>query len=131
MTKQEMVVSALRELGYNPQTDNDGDVFICYQMKHFYVMGTQDEENYLTVLFPQFYSISEGDETKVLAACNKVTRDIKMAKVYVDQTLANVTASCEFYYDGEDSLKVCLGKSVEILGFVRSSLFNTIREFGQ
>ena len=71
MTKQEMVVSALRELGYKPQTDNDGDVFICYQMKHFYVMGTQDEENYLTVLFPQFYSISEGDETKVLAACNK------------------------------------------------------------
>ena len=28
MTKQEMVVSALRELGYKPQTDNDGDVFI-------------------------------------------------------------------------------------------------------
>lgn len=131
MTKKEMVASALQKLGYKPKTDNDGDIFVCYQMKHFYVMGTQDDENYLTVLFPQFYRINEGEETKVLAACNKVTREFKVAKVYVDQTLANVTASCEFYYDGEDSLKICLEKSVEILGIVRSSFLNTVQDFGQ
>lgn len=131
MTKQDMVVSALEALGYKPQKDDDGDLRIRYQMKSFYVMGTQLEENFLSVIFPQFYEFEEEEVTKVLAACNKVTRDIKLAKVYIDQTLKNVTASCEFFYNDEESMKVCLKKSLEILGLVRSGFVKTIRTFGE
>lgn len=129
MTKQDMVVSALEVLGYKPQKDDDGDLRIRYQMKSFYVMGTQLEENFLSVIFPQFYEFEEEEVTKVLAACNKVTRDIKLAKVYIDQTFKNVTASCEFFYNDEESMKVCLKKSLEILGLVRSGFVKTIRTF--
>lgn len=131
MTKQDMVVSALEVLGYKPQKDDDGDLRIRYQMKSFYVMGTQLEENFLSVIFPQFYEFEEEEVTKVLAACNKVTRDIKLAKVYIDQTFKNVTASCEFFYNDEESMKVCLKKSLEILGLVRSGFVKTIRTFGE
>ncbi len=131
MTKQDMVVSALEVLGYKPQKDDDGDLRIRYQMKSFYVMGTQLEENFLSVIFPQFYEFEEEKVTKVLAACNKVTRDIKLAKVYIDQTFKNVTASCEFFYNDEESMKVCLKKSLEILGLVRSGFVKTIRTFGE
>lgn len=126
-----MVVSALEALGYKPQTDNDGDILIRYEMKSFFVMGTQSEDNFLSVIFPQFYEFEEREVTKVLAACNKVTRDIKLAKVYIDQTFKNVTASCEFFYNDEESMKVCLKKSLEILGFVRSGFVKTIRTFGE
>ena len=71
------------------------------------------------------YEIDEGEETKVLAACNKMTREIKLAKLYIDQTLKNVSASCEFYYNGEESLKTCLDKAIEILGMVRPPDFIT------
>lgn len=131
MTKQDMVVSALEVLGYKPQKDDDGDLRIRYQMKSFYVMGTQLEENFLSVIFPQFYEFEEEEVTKVLAACNKVTRDIKLAKVYIDQTFKNVTASCEFFYNDEEGMKVCLKKSLEILGLVRSGFVKTIRTFGE
>ncbi len=131
MTRQEKVTSILQELGYKPQTDDDGDLRIRYQMKSFYVMGTQLEENFLSVIFPQFYEFEEEEVTKVLAACNKVTRDIKLAKVYIDQTFKNVTASCEFFYNDEESMKVCLKKSLEILGLVRSGFVKTIRTFGE
>lgn len=130
MTKHEMVVSVLQSLGFKPQIDDDGDIFVRYQMKTFYVMGANsDDEDYLVVVFPQMYEVNEGEETKVLAVCNKITREIKLTKVYIDQTLKNVSASCEFYYNGEESLKTCLDKSIEILGMVRSTFIKTMRSF--
>ena len=130
MTKHEMVVSVLQSLGLKPQIDDDGDIFVRYQMKTFYVMGSSsDDEDYLVVVFPQMYEVNEGEETKVLAVCNKITREIKLTKVYIDQTLKNVSASCEFYYNDEESLKTCLDKAIEILGMVRSTFIKTIRSF--
>lgn len=130
MTRHEMVVSVLQSLGFKPQIDDDGDIFVRYQMKTFYVMGANsDDEDYLVVVFPQMYEVDEGEETKVLAACNKITREIKLAKVYIDQTLKNVSASCEFYYNGEESLKTCLDKAIEILGMVRLTFIKTMRSF--
>lgn len=126
MTKHEVVVSVLQSLGFKPQIDDDGDIFVRYQMKTFYVMGANSgDEDYLVVVFPQMYEVDEGEETKVLAACNKTTR----AKVYIDQTLENVSASCEFYYNGEESLRTCLDKAIEILGMVRLTFINTMRSF--
>ena len=93
-------------------------------------MGSNsDDEDYLVVVFPQMYEVNEGEETKVLAVCNKITREIKLTKVYIDQTLKNVSACCEFYYNGEESLKTCLDKAIEILGMVRSTFIKTIRSF--
>ena len=130
MTRHEMVVSVLQSLGLKPQIDDDGDIFVRYQMKTFYVMGANsDDEDYLVVVFPQMYEVNEGEETKVLAVCNKITREIKLTKVYIDQTLKNVSASCEFYYNDEESLKTCLDKAIEILGMVRSTFIKTIRSF--
>lgn len=125
-----MVVSVLQSLGLKPKIDDEGDVFVRYQMKTFYVMGTNsDDEDYLVVVFPQMYEIDEGEETKVLAACNKTTREIKLAKVYIDQSLKNVSASCEFYYNDEESLKVCLDKAIDILGMIRISFIKAMRSF--
>ena len=130
MTRHEMVVSVLQSLGFKPQIDDDGDIFVRYQMKTFYVMGANsDDEDYLVVVYPQMYEVNEGEETKVLAVCNKITREIKLTKVYIDQTLKNVSACCEFYYNGEESLKTCLDKAIEILGMVRSTFIKTIRSF--
>lgn len=130
MTRHEMVVSVLQSLGFKPQIDDEGDIFVRYQMKTFYVMGSNsDDEDYLVVVFPQMYEVNEGEETKVLAVCNKITREIKLTKVYIDQTLKNVSASCEFYYNDEESLKTCLDKAIEILGMVRLTFIKTIRSF--
>ena len=75
------------------------------------------------------YEVNEGEETKVLATCNKTTREIKLVKVYIDQTLKNVSASCEFCYNGEESLKTSLDKAIEILGMVRLTFIKTMRSF--
>ena len=126
--KEELAAKTIEKLGYKPQTDKDGDLFVLYQMKHLYVTARDEEENYMSVIYPQFAEIAEGEDTLTLAACNKLTRDLRLVKVYVDQTFKRVSASCEFYYTDEDGLQECLERSLHILGVIRSVFRQTKKE---
>ena len=56
----------------------------------------------------------------VLALCNKITRDMKVVKVYIDHTLKNVSASFEFFYTDKENLKSNIEHSLNTLGLIRS-----------
>lgn len=129
MTKQEMIMEAIEGFGYKPVIDDDGDILVCYQMKSIYFMMRQEEEQYVVVIYPQFAEVDEGEETLTLAVCNKLTRDVKLAKVYIDQTLKSVSASCEFFYTDMESLKSNVEHSLRILGMVRSAFAKAKAEF--
>lgn len=131
MTKRDMIMNAVESLGYKPQTDEDGDVFIRYQMKTICIIVGPEDEAYVMVLLPQFAEIDEGETTLALAICNKMTRDIKLAKVYIDQTLKNVSANCGFFYTDEECLKNNLGHVLKILGMIRSAYYNTKAELSE
>ncbi len=120
MNKKELILATLEKMGYSPEVDNDGDIMLIYQMKTIYVMTGDDEEPYISMLLPQFHEIEDGQETLVLAVCNKLTRELKLAKVYVDQTFKNVTATCEFFYANNEALEQNLRNSLKMLGVVRS-----------
>ncbi|MGM9714158.1 MAG: hypothetical protein ACI3Y5_08625 [Prevotella sp.] len=127
MTKKEMILEAIKSLGYKPIVDDDGDICIPYQMKNFYFLTDDNEERYISALFPQFAEVNEGEETLTLAVCNKLTRDVKLAKVYIDKTLKNVTASCEFFFTDLESLKCSVANTLAILGMIRSA-YRSARE---
>ena len=120
MNKKELIIQILEKLGFKPEIDDDGDIMVRYQMKSIYVFVGDEEDSYVAVLLPQFHEIEDGEETLVLATCNKMTRELKLAKVFVDHTFKNVSASCEFYYANEESLEHSLDKSLQMLGIVRS-----------
>ena len=118
--KKEMLLRVLEKMGYKPEIDNDGDIQLRYQMKTIFVLIGDEDEQYISVMLPQFHEIADGEETLVLAVCNKMTRELKLAKIYVDQTFKNVSATCEFFYSNEEALEQCLALSLELLGVVRS-----------
>ena len=120
MNKKELITQTLEKMGYKPEVDEDGDIMVRYQMKSIYVFVGDEEDSYVAVLLPQFHEIGDGEETLVLATCNKMTRELQLAKVFVDHTFKNVSASCEFYYANEESLEHSLDKSLQMLGIVRS-----------
>lgn len=128
MTKKEMIMAAIEANGYCPQVDNEGDVHVRYQMKSIYFMTGQNEEQYVSAILPQFAEVSEGEEMLTLAVCNKMTRELKFVKVYIDQTLKSVTASCAFFYTDMDSMKNSIGHALNILGVVRSTYLRTMSE---
>ena len=120
MNKKELILKTLEKMGHNPEVDNDGDIMLHYQMKTIYVLTGDEEEPYISMMLPQFQEIEDGQETLVHAVCNKMARELKLAKVYVDQTFKSVTATCEFYYANEESLEQNLRNSLQMLGVVRT-----------
>lgn len=120
MTKKELMMTTLKEMGYSPELDNDGDIVLHYQMKYIYVMTGDEEDPYVSVMLPQFHEIEDGQETLTLAICNKMTRELKLVKVYVDDTFQNITASCEFFYANKEALEQNLNHSLRLLGVVRT-----------
>ena len=106
MTKKEQIIAILEKMGYSPNIDSDGDVAVRYELKYIYFITDDDDPNdhYASVLFPQFYEIKEGEETLVLTTCNKMAREVRLVKVYLDGSFKNVTASCEFFYTDEEAL---------------------------
>jgi len=129
MTKKELIMSTLEEkMGYCPEIDEDGDIKVVYQMKTIYVMTGKDDEPYVSVMLPQFREIEDGKEMLALAVCNKMSRELKLVKVYIDQTFKHVTATCEFFYSGKKSLLQNLEKSLELLGVVRTVFRNDMEE---
>ena len=130
MNKKELIIQTLEKMGYKPEIDNDGDIMVRYQMKSICVYVGDEEDSYVAVLLPQFYEMEDGEEPLVLAVCNKMTRELKLAKVFVDQTFDNVSASCEFFYANEESLEHSLDKSLKILGVVRSQFRKNKSELG-
>ena len=123
-----MILKTLEKMGYSPEVDNDGDIMLHYQMKAIYVMTGDEDESYISMLLPQFYELEDGTETLVLAVCNKMTRELKLVKVYIDQTFKNVSATCEFFYANEESLEQNLRNSLQMLGVVRTIFRNDMAE---
>lgn len=127
MTKKEIVTEILEDLGYKPLVDEDGDIYIRYQMKTIYFVTGQEDEQYAVAILPQFAEVNE--ETFTLAICNKMTRDVKLSKVYIDQSLKNVSASCEFFYTDVESLRNNIVHSLNVLGLVRSTFTKMKAEY--
>lgn len=120
MTKQEMIIAAIEAIGYKPQVDDNGNVIIYYQMKAIYFVVGQEDERYLAVVLPEFSEVEEDDEMVALVACNKLTREYKLAKVYIEETFKHVSANCDFFYADMDSLVCNIENALEVLGIIRS-----------
>lgn len=118
---KQLVMKVLKDMGYEPELDSDQDIRLCVEMKRFYFFMPDDEDEcYVNLVLPQFTDIKEGKEIIALAACNIITRDMKFLKVYVDKNHESVSASCEFIYTDEDSLRENIVNSMEVMGIVRT-----------
>ena len=131
MKKKEMVLAVLEKMGYFPEVDDEGDILFGYQMKTIYVLMGDEDEPYICMMLPQFHEIEDGQEMLVLAACNKMTRELKMVKVYVDHTFKNVSANCEFYYANKKALELNLHHSLHLLGVVRAIFRKRLAELSE
>ena len=129
MNKKELIVKVLEDMGFTPREDEDGDLVFRYQMKELFALVGDESEQYIVLIMPQFCEIEDGEEPIALATCNKITRELKLIKVYVEPTFKSVTANSEFYYTDEESLKNNIEQSLRILGVVRTQFRNTKREF--
>ena len=142
---KDKILEAFRDLGFKLEEEEGMGYCFNYEgLNLLYMYNENDEEflnialpgiieveekQYISAILPQFSEVNEGEETLTLAVCNKVSREVKLAKVYIDQALKSVTASCEFFYTDMESLKNNVEHVLNILGMVRSAYHKAKAEF--
>ncbi len=131
MKKKELIMSTLEKMGFSPECDEDDNIVIRYQLKHILLMAHDEEEPYVSMVLPMFNVVEEDQVALALAVCNKMTRELKMIKVYVEDDFDAVTASCEFFYANKTSLAQNLRRSLEVLGVVRTLYRKHIEEMSE
>lgn len=127
MQKNDSIIAILEKLGLRPKVDEDNLVVVRYQTKYIYCMAT-DEDPYVSMVYPQFTEIEEGEDMLVLAACNKISRDMKLLKIYIEENCKTVSAACEFFFTDEESLEDNIKRSLQMLGVARTVFRNTKKE---
>lgn len=92
---RDLHVEFLAEQGFRPKVDDEGDIHFRYEGRHHFIMETQDEQ-YFHLLFPNFFPLAnETEVAEAAVAASIASRATKVAKVYLNPALDNVTASVE------------------------------------
>ena len=80
--RTEMVCELLREEGFRPQIDSDGDIMVRVAGKTHFVFV---DESFLRIWRPAVWSIDCGSEWRECAkACSKVNSKVKKVKAYFE-----------------------------------------------
>lgn len=121
MTKQELVMETLKQMGYRPSIDTDGDVKFRYNMRTYYAQlgdGEQEDHPFVSLLLPNITDVEEQQISTMLLVCNKAARQLKLVKLCLDGNLSRLHAFCEFFYRDQDSLREYLEHSMKILSIM-------------
>lgn len=131
MTKRELIINTLTEIGYNPTIDEDGDVAFKCQKKSLVVEHVnEDDDNFLVVLMPAIAAINEGEELLYYAVCNKMNRNIRVVKHIITEEMKYVVLTYEMVYTDE-SLKMQLENAIGNLIGARNQFAQTVAEYKQ
>ncbi|MEJ3656678.1 hypothetical protein WEH80_27335 [Actinomycetes bacterium KLBMP 9759] len=113
---RDLHVEFLAEQGFRPKVDEEGDIHFRYEGRHHFIMETQDEQ-YFHLLFPNFFPLSNETEVReAAAAASTASRSTKVAKVYLNPALDNVSASVELLLTEPADVHPHFLRSLDIIG---------------
>lgn len=114
MKKADLFLNYLRDEGYVPKLDNDGDVVFKAEGLTLIVFAAEDDEAYFRVVVPNFWNIeNEEERDRAIRAANEVTAQMKVGKIQVVND--NVWASVELLLDPIESFAKVFPRCVRIL----------------
>ena len=100
-----MVMQAIKALGDHPLLDENEDIYIHHAVGTIYFLMPHEGKKFMMVLFANYADYKKSEEDLIMKYCHKMTRDINMAKVFVDPEQRGISASCEFYFTDMESLQ--------------------------
>lgn len=106
----------LADQGFRPKVDEDNDIHFLFEGRHHYIMKTE-EETFFHLLFPNFFSLADEAETAhATVAASAASRATRVAKVYLNPALDNVTASVELLVNGPTDVQGKFLRCLDIIG---------------
>ena len=123
MTKTQLYMDYLREEGYRPELDKDGDVVFKHERVTFIIFANEDDEQYFKMMIPYFWELESAEETdRAVRVMMRLNREYKAAKFC--ETGEDVSLFVECFYETADGFKTVFARYVDLLS-------SALREFRQ
>ena len=125
---KEKCLNYLREEGYCPTIDDDGDIKLKVQGLTMYIRTSDTDDEFLKVWLPFIWSIENDNErAKLHWVANKLNREYKCGKIYL--TDDDTHAVCEiFISDSDVKLGAIVSRCIMILTQMRGELSQLMRD---
>lgn len=101
---QELYLEYLRDEGFRPTTDSDGDVTFKFEGGLYFIHVLEDDPTYFRLVYPRFWAIEdEAERDAALRAASLVSARKKGAKVFVEDD--DTTASVELFLPNTEDFR--------------------------
>jgi hypothetical protein len=119
MTKtqlQNMYTTYLREEGYQPEIDSDGDVSFKAEGRNFWIDIDDKDLQSFRIVYSNFWEIeSLAEKTRAYEAANYINRTTKVAKVFLNSREDNVSMDVNIFIDKPEDFKIHFYRMLELL----------------
>lgn len=114
MSKGELYLEFLKEEGYLPRFDDDGDIVFKAEGVSYLLFASEDDREYFRLALPFFWKIDDAAERqRVLEAAAQVNAELKVVKVYPVED--NTWASIELLFDQPEQFKPIFKRALRVL----------------
>lgn len=122
-----LVVDFLREEGFCPKVDDEGDVIFKCEGRTFIYFGNTEDNEFFQLALPAIFDVTEDNREMVLEACNEVTRQIKVAKSVIIDGRNEVWLFCEMLLDHTPNVEDIVPRAIAILHGAQQEFYQKIQ----
>lgn len=123
----EKYLSYLKEEGFVPSMDEDGDITFKVEGKLYFFLIDDEDDRYYKLVFPNFWSVDdESEREKITHACLHAARSVKVVKMYTVRD--NTWAVIEMFLASTDDIGAVFPRSLRALQAGVQSFVEKMRE---
>ena len=100
--KLELIKKVLEIGKYKVVEEDEDQITIRFQMNQLHIYPSSEDDQFVTVLLPNFTEVTEENFAEVVMRCHKLNQQMKQVKLYTFNKV--IIAAAEFYYMEEADL---------------------------
>jgi hypothetical protein len=118
----------LRERGYIPSIDDDGDVRFIREEKTYYIPIREADPEYFSIVLANIWPIESTEEKqKALEACNEITATTKVSKISIVSD-SNIIIKGEVYISHPSEATKVFRRILSSMDTIRREFLQTMRK---
>lgn len=125
MNTKELIMDYLQKQGLVPSSEEYGIDF-KYQMRSFSILIDDDDEQFLRIVMPCIFSVTDENRVEVLEAINVVNMGVKVSKTGIWGE-DSVSIFIETLLDKDPALDDIIPRSLNIMLYTRDEFFKALQ----
>jgi hypothetical protein len=121
--RQNAYMAHIREEGYAPWIDEDGDIAFKREGFTYVVLRAEDDPTVLAVTLPNIMALNnDADRAKAADAISRANAETKVAKAYLTRQNQRVSIAAEMYLENPDHFAALFKRMLGAIDTAREKL---------